>query len=176
MYLIFFIWNVYFLKKTNSSSNNYLLRMNAPLNAPEKTNSLGEWRVSPEHRVGSNRAGVWGLRYRARGRIWRVSPGRVPPSKATFSGCLLSCNSLLAISDKILINFGSNINYNNDRCIFIYIFIYLYATFYQWYLWVKSRYHIYLDFIGPHWDISLVIVSLYDFQANFVSIWHLFVK
>ena len=55
--LIFFIWNAYFLKKTNYSSNYYLLWMNAP----EKTNSVGEWRVSPEHRVGGNWAGVLGV-------------------------------------------------------------------------------------------------------------------
>ena len=36
---------------------------------------------------------------------------------------------------------------------YVYLFIYLYVTLCQWYLWVKSMYHIYLDFIGPHWNI-----------------------
>ena len=43
---IFHLKCIFSLKKTNCSSN--LLRMNAPLNAPEKSNSVGEWRVSPE--------------------------------------------------------------------------------------------------------------------------------
>ena len=65
------VFNIFHLKwkfkmhiffKINCSSNYYILWMNAP----EKSNSVGEWRVSPEHRVGGNRAGVWGLRYSER--------------------------------------------------------------------------------------------------------------
>ena len=86
--LIFFIWNAYFLKKTNRSSNYYyLLWMNAPLNAPEKPTrwvSEGcplstEWEVIER--------GFGGCA-RARGRIEGCPRGRVLPSKATLKVAL----------------------------------------------------------------------------------------
>ena len=73
---------MHILKKC--SSNYYLFWIHAPKNAPEKkTRWVSEGcPMSTECEVIER--GFGGCA-RARGRIWRVSPGRVPPSKATLS-------------------------------------------------------------------------------------------
>ena len=79
----FFIWNAYFLKKSNCSSNYYLLWMNVhwlPLKNSTRWVSEG-CPQSTEWEVIERGFGGWA---RTRGRMWMVSPGRVPSSKATF--------------------------------------------------------------------------------------------
>ena len=72
--------------------------------------------------------------------------------------------NLIAISSE-------KINYNNDRCVFIYLYlcsyIYLFARNAQPLIplsQVKVSY-IYLDFIGPHCNTNLVITI--RFSSNF---------
>ena len=48
---------------------------------------------------------------RARGRIWRVSPGRVPPSKATLTGLFKYC-------------FNLHVNYNIRHFVILPIYFY----------------------------------------------------
>ena len=52
--------------------------MNAPLNAPEKSNTVSECRVPPVHRVGGNRAGGLGVGLEARGEDLKGVPGPCP--------------------------------------------------------------------------------------------------
>ena len=89
-----------FFKKINSSSNYYLLRMNAPLNAPENPTRWVSEGCPLSTEWEAIERGFGGC---ARGRILRVSPGRVPPSKATLTIHLLTkdLDNPLFASDKV---------------------------------------------------------------------------